>query len=136
MRETKKLKKRMYIFLALSILLTYVPIIVFFFIGFSKSTTVQKVSLSGVCITAIVLGILSVFKYKSMLKSVIWVVLVGLCIVIENMAVPIIICGICDILSEMICTPIYKYYKKICSESANADDTSAKIANALKDYIK
>ena len=63
MRDTKKLKKYKTIFLALSILFTYVPIIIFFVIGFIHSNTVQKLSLSGTCVAAIILGILSVLKY-------------------------------------------------------------------------
>ena len=132
MRDTKKLKKYKTIFLALSILFTYVPIIIFFVIGFIHSNTVQKLSLSGTCVAAIILGILSVLKYKSILKSVIWVILVGLCLAIENMSTVIIICGVCDIISELIFMPAYKHYAQITAESANADDTSIKIANALK----
>ena len=108
MRDTKKLKKE-YIFLkCFEILFAYLPIIVFFVYGFLHSTTVEKLSLSGTCMAAIVLGVLSVFKYKNLLKSVIWVLLVGLCIVIENMAFPIIVCGISDMISELIFSPLTK----------------------------
>ena len=136
MRDTKKLKKE-YIFLkCFEILFAYLPIIIFFVYGFLHSTTVEKLSLSGTCMAAIVLGVLSVFKYKNLLKSVIWVLLVGLCIVIENMALPIIVCGISDMISELIFSPLTKHYKNILGESANADDTSEKIAAALSKHLK
>ena len=127
MRDTKKLKRMKFIFGLFSVLFSYVPIIICFIIGFTGSTTVEKIQLTGTCIAAIILALLSVFKYKSILKSLIWVILVGLALVISNISTVIIVCGICDIVSELIFSPLYKHYKNISDQSANNDDLAANI---------
>ena len=132
MRNTKSLIFKRNFFFVLSILSIYLPIIVFFFIGFNNSTTTEKLALSSTAIAAIILALLSIFKYKSLLKVVVWVILIGLVTVISNMSVVIIICGIFDIIGELIFLPLYNYYKRIANESANNDDASEKIARAIR----
>ena len=50
MRNTKSLIFKRNLFFVLSILSIYLPIIVFFFIGFNNSTTTEKLALSSTAI--------------------------------------------------------------------------------------
>lgn len=132
MRNSKSIKRKRNIFFIFSIIFSYLPIIIFLIIGFCTAQPVQKLQLTTTCVAAIILLFLSIFKYKSLLKSVIWLILVGLCLVMNEIALIIIICGTADIISELVLVPLYQYYKRIYNESANSDDLAEKIGNAMR----
>lgn len=103
---TKKLHTWLIVLIILSFLLNVGPITAYCVIAFVEGTVlVEKVALS---MTLFVVAILSVIAWsnKLVLRSRLWILLAGLFFVLDAFAAPIIIIGVCQVLDELIVSPI------------------------------
>lgn len=108
---TKKLHTWLIVLIILSLLLNVGPIAAYCVIAFVEGTVlVEKVALS---MTLFVVAILSVIAWanKLVLRSRLWILLAGLFFVLDAFAAPIIIIGVCQVLDELLVSPIKKKIK-------------------------
>lgn len=108
---TKKYKSLYIIFTILSIASTILPLLIYIIKGYVESEiTVEKVTLTCTLLLALILTIVNVlFKYK--LRSIIWILLLGIYICIDNILTLIIMIGVLTILDEFIFTPLKESFK-------------------------
>lgn len=109
--STKKNASLSYLFLWLSILVTIIPILVYCVIGFINGEVHQKLTL-GISITVALLlvGVNVIFKYH--LRSILWILVLGIYICIQNIMPLLLIVAIGTIVDEFIFTPLHKKYKE------------------------
>lgn len=103
---TKKLRFWLVILTILSILLNIGPVAAYCIIGFVQETVlIEKVALS---MTIFVVAILSVIAWanKLVLRSRLWILLVGLFFVLDTFITPLIILGVCQVVDELLVSPI------------------------------
>lgn len=107
---TTKLHKKTVFFHFLSILLTFLPIIIWFFIALAKSTEITRVTL-GLSACIVMLLTLANLLLKYSIRSTIWILLIGIYACIKNITPLLIIIATCTVIDEFIVHPLYKYYK-------------------------
>lgn len=107
---TKHYFKLMIIFLILSALCLFGPISVFFLRAFIVGDTAQKLTMGVTFTIALILFFINLIM-KSHLRSVIWVLLLGVFAVIDHYLLIIIVFAIACFLEELIFSPLYRYYK-------------------------
>ncbi|MBR2554663.1 MAG: hypothetical protein IKE94_07385 [Aeriscardovia sp.] len=107
---TKHYFKLMIIFLILSAICLFGPISVFFLRAFVVGDTAQKLTMGVTFTIALILFIINLIM-KSHLRSVIWVLLLGVFAVIDHYLLIIIVFAVCCFLEELIFSPLYRYYK-------------------------
>jgi hypothetical protein len=103
---TKKLRTWLIILVVLSFLLNVGPVAAYAIMGLVEGTLlIEKVALS---MTIFVVAILSVIAWanKLVLRSRLWILLAGLFFVLDAFAAPLIIIGACQVLDELIVSPI------------------------------
>lgn len=108
---TKRLRTWLIILTILSILLNVGPIATYCVIGFVQGTAlVEKVALS---MTILVVAILSVIAWanKLVLRSRLWILLVGVFFVLDTFLTPLIILGVCQVVDELLVCPIKHHIK-------------------------
>ncbi len=107
---TKHYFKLMIIFLLLSCFCIFGPIMFFFGRSFVVGDTAQKTTLGiTFMIAAILFGVNLVMK--SHLRSVLWVLVLGIFIVMDHYLAIIIVFAVSCFLEELIFSPLYRYYK-------------------------
>lgn len=108
---TKKYKTLYIIFTALSILATVLPLSIYIIKGYAEADVVsEKVCLTCTILLTLILTIMNIiFKYK--LRSIIWILLLGIYVCIENILALIILIAILSILDEFIFTPLKNSFK-------------------------
>lgn len=107
---TKHYFKLMVIFLILSAICLFGPITVFFLRAFIVGDTAQKLTLGVTFTIALILFIINLVM-KSHLRSVIWVLLLGVFSVINHYLTIVIVFAITCFLEELIFSPLYRFYK-------------------------
>ena len=109
--ETKKCKRKYILFSILSFLCLIGPLAFFIIQGFIGAAVVSKLVVSLTTIGAIILALTSVLlKYH--LRSPLFICLIGLWAVIDNLLPPIMIISGAVILDEFIFSPLKKKYKE------------------------
>lgn len=108
---TKKYKQLKWTFFALSLLVTFLPVLVYVIKGFIEAETTQKLSLGLTCFIAIALVAVNVLA-KIKLRSPIWILILGIYMCIKNILPLLLMVAIGTILDEFIFTPMYKSYKR------------------------
>ena len=107
---TKKYSSLYKLYLALSIIVTIVPVIVYIALGLANGEIHQKVVLGVTLVIAMLLtGINVVFKFH--IRSVIWILVLGIYICLDNILPLLLIIAIGTILDEFVLTPLYKSYR-------------------------
>lgn len=118
---TKKLRKKKYILLAISIMLNVIPMLYFVIEGFVKGDTKEKVCLSLTGTMALFFLVLNVL-FKSHLKRTIFIViLTGIYIAMKDMKIVFIVLGLSTVADELIISPLYSYYKDKVSNNKDID---------------
>ena len=107
---TKHYFKLMIIFLVLSAICLFGPISVFFLRAFVVGDTAQKLTMGVTFTIALILFIINIVM-KSHLRSVIWVLLLGVFAVIDHYILIVIVFAIACFLEELVFGPLYRYYK-------------------------
>lgn len=107
---TKHYFKLMIIFLLLSCFCIFGPMLFFFGRAFVVGDTAQKATLGITFMIALILfGINLVMK--SHLRSVLWVLVLGVFVVMDHYLAIIIVFAVSCFLEELIFSPLYRYYK-------------------------
>ena len=107
---TKNLHKKTVFFHFLSILLTFLPITIWFCIALAKSTEVTRVTLGlSFCVAMILTMANLLLKYS--IRSTVWILLIGIYVCIKNITPLLVIIATCTVIDEFIVHPLYKYYK-------------------------
>ena len=119
--------KRKKIFFILSIICIVAPLIIFGLKAFILGTTTQKLVFGLTASAALIFTIINVLM-KAHFRSAVWVVLYGICVVIQNIAPVILTLMITSLLEEIIFWPAYKHYKTL--------EATEKHDNALVEKIK
>ena len=111
----------MRIFKFLSMLCFLVPFLTFAGIAFAEGVLVTEAF--TLCITVLITGIISVFCIlnKVVMKSKIWIVLLALFFVLENFLPVLLTIAICQIIDEIIFTPLYNHAKSIYTTNKEID---------------
>lgn len=107
---TKSLHKKTVLFHFLSILLTFLPITIWFCIAIAKSTEVTRVTLGlSFCVAMILTLANTLLKYS--IRSTVWILLIGIYVCIKNITPLLVIIATCTVIDEFIVHPLYKHYK-------------------------
>lgn len=108
---TKKLKTKYLISALLSILLNICPLIVFTIIAFVTNTAiVHKVTLSMTLLLVLIFTLITLVN-KTVFRSKLWILLIGLWLCLDNILTPLIVFASCQVVDELIVTPIKNHYK-------------------------
>lgn len=95
----------------LSIIVTLLPVIVYAIIGLANGTITEKLTLGITLIIAIILAVINViFKYH--LRSVLWIMVLGIYFCIDNIMPLLLIVAIGTIVDEFIINPLHKHFKQ------------------------
>lgn len=107
---TKKYTKLYRLYFSLSIILLVAPILAYAIMGFVDGSAREKFRLG---MTLIVAGILTLVNliFKFHIRSVIWIVVLGIYFCVDNIAPLLLTVSISTILDEFILTPLYKKYR-------------------------
>lgn len=108
---TKKLKRKYIIATILSFLLNVCPLLVFTIIAFISGTAiVHKVTLSMTLLIVLIFTAVT-FINKTVFRSKLWILLIGLWLCLDNILTPLIVFASCQVIDELIVTPIKNHYK-------------------------
>lgn len=107
---TKKYTMLYRLFLSLSIILLVAPILVYAIMGFIEGNAKDKFTLGMTLIVAAILTAINlIFKFH--IRSVIWIVVLGIYFCIDNIMPLLLTVSISTILDEFVLTPLYKNYR-------------------------
>lgn len=108
---TNKYKKLYILFAILSLLCFMGPALFFTAQAFIAGTAVaSKIALSSTVLIVVILSIVAAAN-KIAMRSRLWILLIGLFICLDSVIVIVLTIGICQILDELIFTPLKNYYK-------------------------
>lgn len=108
---TKKLKAKYITAALISILLNICPLLVFTIIAFISGTAiVHKVTLSMTLLLVLIFTLITLVN-KTVFRSKLWILLIGLWLCLDNILTPLIVFASCQIIDELIVTPIKNHYR-------------------------
>lgn len=109
--RTIKFKRLYWIFLIFSLLLNVGPLAGYSITALINADLVhEKVALTMTVFIVLILTIVSMINRVTM-KSRLWIVLIGIYMCIDYIMTPLIIIAVCQILDEIVVTPLKKNYK-------------------------
>jgi hypothetical protein len=109
--RTIKFKRLYWIFLIFSLLLNVGPLAGYSITALINADLVhEKVALTMTVFIVLILTIVSMINRVTM-KSRLWIVLIGIYMCIDYILTPLIIIAVCQILDEIVVTPLKKTYK-------------------------
>lgn len=117
---TKQYKKRAILFFWLSAGCLFGPVLFFFMRAFIVGDTAHKLTL-GLCFTAALIMTGCNLVMKSHLRSVIWVLLIGVFAVLKSYLAIIVVFAVTTFLEELIFSPLHRYYKDKARINAEID---------------
>ena len=106
---TRSLHKKYLICKIASILLLFLPLMIFLILAFIEGNTQEKVSL-GVAVTLTVIFTAANVLFKIAPRSSIWILIIALTIVLEKIQIVIYVTGGCVILEECVTSRLESYY--------------------------
>lgn len=107
---TKKLFIWKTILTILSIILNIVPMAIYTIKAIiNADLTTEKITLSLTILLVLILSIISWIN-RIALRSQLWILLIGIYVSLEYIITPIIIIAVCQILDEIIITPLKRHY--------------------------
>ena len=108
---TKNYKCKMVITGILSFLCSFGPLITFVIMGLIESESQEKVVLTMTLIGAICLALIAALK-KINLRSVSYIIMIGLWVALDRLLPFILTIAICTMLDELIFSPLHKRWKE------------------------
>lgn len=115
MAKSKKTKRNgtLYLLFAfLSFALWFAPIATFTLIAILEGTLLyQKVSLAVTLFIVIIMTLVAVVN-KVVMRSRLWIILIGVYICLHNIMTPLFVFAVCQIADELIVCPLKKRYKR------------------------
>lgn len=117
---TSNYTKKKWICFILSVICLFGPILFFFARAFVVGDTTQKLTMGITFTVALVLCAINLIM-KSHLRSVIWVLLIGVFMVVDHYIAIIVVFAVACFLEELVFWPLYKYYKSKASINKEID---------------
>lgn len=108
---TKSLHKKYRSWLAVSILLTVLPVLIFTILAFIRGTTGQKVVM-GICVTASILFVALNVVLKRKIRCTVWLLLIGIYSCLSSIMPLLFVMAVTVAADEFIAEPLYKRYKQ------------------------
>lgn len=108
---TKSLHKKYRTWLAVSILLTVLPVLIFTILAFIRGTTGQKVVM-GICVTASILFVALNVVLKRKIRCTVWLLLIGIYSCLSSIMPLLFVMAVTVAADEFIAEPLYKRYKQ------------------------
>lgn len=108
---TKSLHKKYCTWLAVSILLTVLPVLIFTILAFIRGTTGQKVVM-GICVTASILFVALNVVLKRKIRCTVWLLLIGIYSCLSSIMPLLFVMAVTVAADEFIAEPLYKRYKQ------------------------
>lgn len=109
---TKKYKRLARLFSLLSILVLLAPLAYYLVEAFIAGVVIEKLALGGLATMAIILTLFNTIM-KANLRSPIWLILIGIFLVLENILPLIIFIAAGTILDEFILSPLARRYRNL-----------------------
>lgn len=117
---TKEYKAKWLICWAVSLLLTFGPVIGFGIYAMAVSGTTEKLALSLLTILSMAIAVVNVL-FKFSFRSSVYVLLLGVSIALKEMTAVLIIVAICTALDEFVFDPLTKHYREKFSINKEID---------------
>lgn len=95
----------------ISLLCSFGPLVVFVIMGLVQGEGKEKIVLTLTMISAITIAAIAALK-KIHLRSVTYIIMIGLWVALDKLLPFILVIAICTILDELIFTPLYKRFKE------------------------
>ena len=95
----------------LSFLLSIGPAIYFISVAFINGDIKQKMSIGALCTIVLILTAIMWLTKYNLRRTIFWILVFGIFIVADKLAVMFIIMGVCNIVDEVIMTPLHKSFK-------------------------
>ena len=131
---TQKYKTTYWILFSISILLNFLPVIVYIIKGYAsiEVSEAKKVTLTMTIMIALILSIYNILAKKHM-RSVIWILLLGVYFALQEIELLLLLMAICTIVDEFIVEPLMKKYKlkwkTNCEIDSRLEDIKAYVKN-------
>ena len=109
---TKKYKRLARLFSLLSILVLLAPLAYYLVEAFIAGVVIEKLALGGLATMAIILTLFNTIM-KANLRSPIWLILLGIFFVLENILPLIIFIAAGTILDEFVLSPLARRYRNL-----------------------
>lgn len=110
--RTKKYGIIAAVLVILSVLLNIAPLAVYIITALcGGALVVEKIALCSTVFIVLIMTVISLWN-KVAMKSRLWVVLIGLYLCLENIITPLMIIAVCQILDEIIVSPLIDLYKQ------------------------
>lgn len=109
---TKKYKRLARLFSLLSILVLLAPLSYYLVEAFIAGVVIEKLALGGLATMAIILTLFNTIM-KANLRSPIWLILLGIFFVLENILPLIIFIAAGTILDEFVLSPLARRYRNL-----------------------
>lgn len=131
--KTKNYKQIYWTLFIASIALNFLPLFIYVIQGYASIEVEEsrKVVLTGSIMISALLCIYNVLAKKH-LRSVIWILLLGVYYAIQKIELLLIIMAICTIVDEFIVEPLLKKYKQKWLTNAEIDSR----LDDIKEYVK
>ena len=107
---TKKYKRLSRLYFWLSAACLFCPIAFYFIRAFICGDTSQKLTLGMTFTAALIMFAVNIIM-KSHLRSVVWVLLLGVFSVLKSYLAIVLVFAITTFLEELIFSPLHRYYK-------------------------
>ena len=117
---TKKYKRLALSFSLLSILVLLAPMVYYLVEAFIAGVVIEKLALGGLATMAIILTLFNTIM-KANLRSPIWLLLIGIFLVLENILPLIIFIAVGTILDEFLLTPLARRYRNLYTINKEID---------------
>lgn len=109
--QTLRTRRRYLVVMMVSIILNAAPMIYYSVKALINSTIIiQKAALVGSVFIVVLLTVVS-WIAKLPLRSRVWIILIGLSVALPSIEDVIILTGSCQLVDELIFSPLTKYYK-------------------------
>jgi hypothetical protein len=110
-KRTKALRWGTWILTILSVLCLIAPPAYFVIVAAISSTLViEKLALAATVMVVLILTVIAAVN-KLALRSRLWILLIGLYFVLDSFMTPLIVIAICQVLDELVITPLKKFFK-------------------------
>lgn len=119
-KRTKTVRTVYWVLWVVSLLLTIGPLIGYTIYGFIEAETKQKVVLSMTSILSIALGAFCALS-KRKIRSLVWIVLIGLTVALNHITAPVLVIGICSTVDEFLVDPAVKHYRAMLISNKEID---------------
>lgn len=108
---TKKYRTWLVVITIISFLLNIGPLATYVVIGLCSSTLlIEKVALCSTVFVVLILTVVAAIN-KLVMRSRVWVLLLGLYLCLDYFIVPLVIIAVCQVLDELVFHPLRKHYK-------------------------